>query len=200
MVRFANVSMSPSPTVTPGKLCPLVLIGFMGSGKSCVARLLAQYLNREAIDLDKCIEQIAGCTIAQLFATRGEAAFRDLETQALQTALQAPSILATGGGVITRATNREVLQSCPDALVVYLRAQPDTLAARIRRQPGKRPLIDGNGAILNMEQTQARVEQLLAERETYYEDCANLIIETDNLRPVDIAQRIVAALADRAGV
>lgn len=176
----------------------IVLIGFMGSGKSSVARLLAHDLNREAIDLDKAVEQMTGSAVAQLFATQGEAAFRALETQALQAALQTSRIIATGGGVPTQASNRALLQQAPPGTyVVYLKAQPHTLATRIRRQPGKRPLIDGR-AVLNLEQTQARVEQLLTERATHYEACAHIIVDTDNLRMIEVAQAIVTQLPKRS--
>lgn len=175
----------------------IVLIGFMGSGKSSVARLLAHYLKREAVDLDKVIEQMTGKPVAHLFATQGEAAFRALETQALQAAVQTSRIVATGGGVPTQASNRALLQQAPPGTtVVYLKAQPRTLAARIRRQPGKRPLIDG-AAVLNLEQTQARVEQLLAKRAAHYEACAHIVIDTDALRMPEVAQAIVAQLGRR---
>lgn len=191
MAKPANAMPLPN-AAPPGAI---VLIGFMGSGKSSVARLLARYLNREAIDLDKAVEQMTGSAVAHLFATQGEAAFRALETQALQDALQTSRIIATGGGVPTQASNRALLQQAPPGTcVVYLKAQPRTLATRIRRQPGKRPLIDG-GAILNLEQTQARVEQLLAERAAHYEACAHIVIDTDRLRMPEVAQAIAAQLA-----
>ena len=172
----------------------IVLIGFMGSGKSSVARLLARDLKREAIDLDKVVEQMTGRTVAQLFATQGEAAFRALETEALQAALQTSRIISTGGGVPTQAQNRTLLKQAPaGTCVVYLKAQPHTLATRIRRQPGKRPLIDG-GAVLNLAQTQARVAQLLAERAAHYEACADMIIDTDALRLPAVAQAIAKNL------
>jgi shikimate kinase len=78
--------------------------------------------------------------------------------------------------------NREILQNAArsGALVVYLQTAPATLAARIRRAPGKRPLIDGDGP-LDYEATLRRVETLMAERETFYRQCANFIVQTDQL-------------------
>jgi shikimate kinase len=161
---------------------PVVLIGFMGSGKSSVARSLARRFGVPFVDVDKRIENRAGTTIAQVFASQGEDAFRALESAALRDALREGGVIATGGGIIKRPENCELLReaSRSGALVVYLRARPDTLARRIRRQPGVRPLIDAGG-VLNMDQTRLRVEELLAQRSAAYESCANVIIDTDEL-------------------
>jgi shikimate kinase len=171
----------------------------MGSGKSSVAQRLARRLARQMVDLDARIEDAARCTIAELFATQGEAAFRALETQVLREALQRPGVIATGGGVPARAENRALLQEAArnGVLVVYLRATPDTLARRIRRQPGQRPLIDGE-RILNAEETRARVAQLLNERAPHYEACAGLTVDTDALRLNQIVARILPALRAKA--
>jgi shikimate kinase len=158
----------------------------MASGKSSVARALAKRLKCEATDVDTLIENAAGKTIPAIFAEDGEDEFRRLETKQLKAALeysQPARVIATGGGIVTRAENRIVLQDAAAAgvLVVYLRASSEVLARRIRRQPGTRPLIDG-GKILNLAQTRARVEELLAERAPLYESVANLVIESDEMR------------------
>jgi len=178
----------------PSSLVPLrsiILIGFMGSGKSSVARRLARRLKWEAVDLDQSIERAAGRRIAEIFAGDGEDAFRALETAALREALQTPSVIATGGGIVTRPENRELLREASEqgALVVYLRATPQRLVERIRRQPGKRPLIDGD-ALLNEVDTRKRVEHLLADRARFYESCADVIVDTDALRPDEVAEAI----------
>jgi shikimate kinase len=170
-----------------------VLIGFMGSGKSSIGRRLARRLRCKAIDLDHVVELRAGRSIPEIFAAEGEPAFRDLETAALAECLGESGVIATGGGVLKRAENRELLRAAAarGALVVYLRAAPAVLAHRIRRQPGKRPLIDGN-AILNEEETQLRVEHLLAERAPLYESCSSLVVDTDNLSPEQTVRQIIA--------
>ncbi len=169
----------------------IILIGFMGSGKSAVARRLAWRLRRTALDLDRRIEEAAGSKIAEIFATQGEAAFRQMEAATLREALQTSSVIATGGGIVTRPENRELLRAASQsgALVVYLRAQPERLAERIRLQPGKRPLIDGAG-VLDEEETRARVAELLAGRAEFYEACADAIIDTDTLHLDQVVDKI----------
>lgn len=184
--------------MTPLKVLsrPLLLIGFMGSGKSSVGRSVARRLNAPFVDLDARIEERAGTSIAQLFATRGEDCFRQIETQVLQDSLHQPAVIATGGGIVTREQNRQVLQRASQsgaAIVVYLRAQSETLAARIRRQPGVRPLIDGQST-LNYTQTIARVCELLAERTPLYEACADAIIDSDRHSLDEIAHAVIDTL------
>lgn len=171
---------------------PLLLIGFMGSGKSSVGRCLARHLKAPFVDLDARIEERASMPIAQLFATQGEEAFRRIETTVLGEALGQTAIIATGGGVVTREENRAMLKNASNsgaASVVYLRAQPQSLATRIRRQPGVRPLIDGQST-LDHAQTVARVQELLAARAPLYEECADFLIDTDH-RSLDEIVRII---------
>lgn len=177
----------------------IVLVGFMGSGKSSIGRRLAWRLQLEAIDLDDYIEQRAGQSIAALFAAHGEAAFRDLETAALRECLQKPGVVATGGGVLKRKQNRALLRAATEqgAIVVYLRAGPVALARRIRRQPGKRPLVAGE-AVLDEEATRRRVEQLLVERAPLYEACSSLIVDTDDLDLAQVVQQIITSLKPRS--
>lgn len=180
----------------------VVLIGFMGSGKSSIARRLAWRLKCRALDLDKRLAEQCGASIAQLFAERGEAAFRAAESAVLQDTLREATrdraVLSTGGGIVKNTANREALRVAAQqgALVVYLRARPATLAQRIRRQPGTRPLIDGE-EILDMEQTQARVEALLGERAALYEECAGAVVDTDHLALHQVVETILRRLRER---
>jgi shikimate kinase len=167
----------------------VILIGFMGCGKSSVARELSTLMKLPASDLDTKIEQAAGKTVPQIFAEDGEEAFRALETETLKAVLRESGIIATGGGVPTRAENRALLAKS-NALVVYLRTAPRTLATRIRQQPGSRPLIDA-GQVLSFKETLYVVEDLLARRETFYHECATMVIDTDKLSPRQVAQQIV---------
>jgi len=157
----------------------IVLVGLMGSGKSSVARALAFRWHCDAIDTDALIENATGLPIAEIFSRLGESEFRRIEREQLQAALEYSGVIATGGGIVTQPENRALLKAATarGVLVVYLRATPAELARRIRRQPGKRPLIDGNG-LLDLAQTEARVEELLQQREPLYESVANLIIDT----------------------
>ncbi|HVF84817.1 MAG TPA: shikimate kinase [Abditibacteriaceae bacterium] len=179
----------------------VVLIGFMGCGKTSVARRLASRLKWPSIDLDFEIEQALGTTITQFFRSHGEDAFRARETLQLRQALGQSGIVATGGGIVTREENRKLLhQSRRDGTVcvVYLRARPETLATRIRRQPGVRPLVDGE-RILNWFETRERVRLLLAERTVWYEECADLTVDGDALSCGQVA-RIIAAYVAPDGV
>lgn len=171
---------------------PLVLVGFMGCGKSSVARALASLLDCSATDTDALVELVAGMPVADIFATSGEAAFRRIETEQLEQALQAGGILATGGGILTREENRTLLKQAAEegGLVVYLRAGAEELAQRIRKQPGKRPLIDGD-EVLDLHATQARVEALLQQRAPWYTEVANLVVDTGAPGPDSVARRIV---------
>lgn len=175
---------------------PLFLIGFMGCGKSSVGRFVARRLDAPFVDLDARIEERAGTSIAQLFATQGEDVFRKIETQVLQEALHQPAVIATGGGIVTRESNREVLKNASQsggAVVVYLRAQPETLASRIRRQPGVRPLIDAQST-LSHAQTIVRVRELLAERTPWYQACADVVINSDGCALDEVARAVIEAL------
>jgi shikimate kinase len=175
----------------------ILLVGFMGCGKSSVARLLARNLGCNTCDIDTLIETAAGKSIPQIFAEEGEEAFRQQETTQLKIVLEnkgAPAVVASGGGIVTRPENRELLQNAAQngVLVVYLKASPAVLAKRIRLQPGKRPLIDGNGE-LNLQQTQERVGELLQVRSPLYESVAGLVVDTDTLSLEEVVQQIVTA-------
>jgi len=175
---------------------PIILIGFMASGKSHVARLISKHFDIPVIDLDARIEAACGTSIATVFAAHGEKYFREIETatlhQVLQEAAQKPSVIATGGGIVTNAPNRELLHRAAKdgATIIYLRATPETLASRIRQEPGKRPLIDGD-KMLNMEETQERVKVLLEGRRAFYESCATIIIDTNHHDATNVAKEIV---------
>lgn len=177
----------------------VVLIGFMASGKSHVARLISKHFDAPVIDLDARIEAACGASIASVFAAHGEKYFREKEAEALKQVLQEtaekPSIIATGGGVVTGETNRALLQQAAKdgVAVIYLRASPETLARRIRQEPGKRPLIDGD-RILNMDETQQRVKVLLEGRRAFYESSANIIVDTNDSDASNVAAEIVELL------
>ncbi len=185
------------PDSAPSAIQTVVLIGFMGCGKSCVARRLAPLLNWPASDLDQQIESAIGISIAQFFASHGEEAFRAEETRQLHEALQERGILAAGGGIVTRQENRHLLRNAQRSgivSVVYLRARPETLATRIRRQPGVRPLIDGH-RVLNWIETRERVRFLLDQRSCWYQECADLIVDSDELSANQTAQIVAAYVA-----
>lgn len=166
----------------------LLLTGFMGAGKSTVGRLVAKRADLPFVDLDDAIAREAGESVAALFASRGEAAFRALEAATLRGLLDGggPRVIALGGGaLLDPALRREALAR---ACVVALSASPRTLAART---PGKaRPLLDG------APDREARIRELLAARAPVYAE-AHARIATDGIAPVEVAARVLRAYRDR---
>jgi shikimate kinase len=154
----------------------------MGVGKSTVGRLLAQRLGRPYVDGDERIEQETGMTVGELFRTRSEQAFRDVEQRVLAEALAAeePAVIGPGGGVITRADGREALRTGP--FVVWLRARPETLVAHVGDGRG-RPLLEGSDV-------RATVERLVRERAPLYQEVADLTIDVDGLEPHQVVDQL----------
>jgi shikimate kinase len=168
---------------------PLSLIGLPGSGKSAVGREAARRLDLPFADCDKVVEQRAGCTIARLFERDGEQAFRSLEAEALVSLMDAgPSVVATGGGAVLRADNRELLRT--RSTCVYLKAEPELLWKRLRRDR-RRPL-------LQVEDAETRLHQLAEEREPLYRETAAIVVDIHGLsfdRLVDVVLDKVRALS-----
>lgn len=162
----------------------IFLTGFMGSGKSTVGKLLAGLLGCPFVDLDDLIEQREHRLIADIFATDGEPYFRDCESTVLQELSQHPAtIYATGGGLVVRNENRRQLASL--GTVVYLKASWPVLKQRLQ-QSAARPLV-------NKAKDWENVKDLLSQRQRYYEQAA-FIVDTDNLTPLQVAQKIAVEL------
>jgi len=173
----------------------LALIGYRGTGKTTVAKLLAQRLGWQAIDADVELERQAGRTIKQIFADGGEPAFRDWEEKIVaELTAKSQLVLALGGGAILREANRAAIKArCKTA---WLTANPATLLARIHADATtaeRRPNLTAAGGL-------AEIEQLLAAREPLYRDCADCIVATDDRSPESIADEILEALGSVMGV
>jgi len=155
-----------------------------GSGKSSVARRVARASGRRPVDVDAEIEREAGRPIPEIFATDGEAGFRDLETQVLRAVLESdePAVIATGGGAVLRAENRAAMRS--HGVVVWLRATPETLLARVG-DGSSRPLLAGDPL--------GNLARLAAERGDAYADAAHQVVDVDRLRFDEITRRVQAA-------
>jgi shikimate kinase/3-dehydroquinate synthase len=161
----------------------LYLVGAMGSGKTTVGELVAQRLGMFFTDLDRDVEWMAGQTIAELFAQRGEEAFRRLEREALaRTIILMDTVVATGGGVVLREENRALMRR--KGWVIYLRASPETLWQRLQHTTD-RPL-------LRTESPYETLRAVAQQREPLYQE-ADWVIDTDALAPEEVADAIVRA-------
>lgn len=162
----------------------LYLVGMMGSGKSTAGRQLAVQLGYRFLDADSCLEQVAGRSIPEIFASDGESGFRDLEAAVLnQIASWHSLVVATGGGVVTRPQNWGQMQQ---GVVIWLDAPEELLLQRLSADPTPRPLMQA-------EDPAARLAALLAERRPLYAQ-ADLHIVQDGAPPEQVAARILAEL------
>lgn len=166
-------------------LSNLVLIGFMGSGKSSVGRRLAEMTGHRFLDTDHRVSTRTGSSISSIFARHGEEYFRDLETEILEELLGVCGIvLATGGGIVLREKNRELLHRI--GTVVWLDADPDTIFERVRRNT-KRPL-------LRTEDPRKTFDELREARLPIYEEAADLRIDSTGLGHAHVAQEILRSV------
>lgn len=175
-----------------GKRRAVVLIGFMGSGKTTVGIRLSYKLRMSVEDTDKLIERKAGCSISEIFSREGEAVFRDMETNLLRELSLNPygRVLSVGGGTPMREENRELLQKC--GTVVYLRVRPETVYERIKGDT-TRPLLQCDDPL-------ARIRELLKARQEKYEACADVIVDVDDENEALVADKILAELERRQTV
>ncbi|WP_328702051.1 shikimate kinase [Alicyclobacillus fructus] len=164
----------------------VALIGFMGCGKSTVGPVLAGLLGYEFIDLDLDIQRTAGRTIPEIFEQDGEQAFRVMEAECLARCAQLSEIVvAPGGGVVIAQENRRLLRGAFHA--VYLRARPQTIAARLREEAEHRPLLRGHPL-------EERIRSLMSERSAFYDEVASQIVDVDGKSPETIAEEIACGL------
>ncbi|MEO6740283.1 MAG: shikimate kinase [Chthoniobacteraceae bacterium] len=160
----------------------IVLIGFMGTGKSTVGRMLARQLQSRFLDTDKAVEAGAHMTIPEIFAKHGEDDFRKRETAVLESLCHTRRhIIATGGGIVTVPENIPLLRSL--GLVVMLKAEPDEIYRRVSRNTA-RPL-------LQVEDPRKRVLELMAARKPLYESAAHFQVDSTRLRHEDVTAKIM---------
>jgi shikimate kinase len=153
----------------------ITLIGYRATGKTTLAKLLAQRLGWQWIDADVEIERRAGKTITQIFDQEGEPAFRDLEAQVIaDLCLRDRLVLAAGGGAPMRQENRQIMRQ--SGKVVWLKALPETILKRMSGDATtaqRRPSLTGHGPL-------DEIVHLLALREPMYRETADLTINTEN--------------------
>ena len=159
----------------------ITLTGFMGSGKTTVGKVLADFLGCPFMDLDDLIVKKAGKSIPEIFAQDGEPAFRQLEARLLRQTVEKYTentvVLALGGGAVTAPASAALLHE--KSVCIYLRATLETLLARLEGETAGRPLAD------------ASLAERLAAREPLYEETAHVIIDTDGLTPEEVADEII---------
>ena len=164
----------------------VVLIGFMGAGKSSIARELTRLTGRRCTDTDYLVIRAEGAPIPELFAQHGEEYFRDRETDALRSLQDARRlIIATGGGIVLREENVLLLRAL--GCVVWLRADEDVLFERVQRT-AKRPL-------LQTADPRATLSELLRKRDPLYAACAHLVVDTTEYAHAEVASEVVAQAA-----
>jgi shikimate kinase len=160
----------------------IIMVGFMGSGKSTVAAALGRLLDLAVIDLDDAVAEAEGRTPGELIEQEGEPAFRDVETQRLREVLKqdAPAVIALGGGAWTFAENRELIAQQSAAITVWLDAPFELCWKRITATTEKRPLA----------QTMAAGEQLYRKRQADYALADKTIPVSENDSAETIAEKI----------
>ncbi|CAA0114500.1 Shikimate kinase 1 [BD1-7 clade bacterium] len=161
----------------------IILVGPMGAGKTTIGRMLAQELGLPFKDVDHMVVEQAGADIPWIFDMEGELGFRKRETQSLLASIDGESaIIATGGGIVTQAENRKLLnlQSC----VVYLATSVE--------QQYQRTLKDKNRPLLQQSDPRQVLEDLMAIRRPLYEEVADITIETDRNRPKAVVNQIIS--------
>ncbi|MGE4513019.1 MAG: shikimate kinase [Chryseobacterium sp.] len=165
------------------------LVGYMGSGKSHISKILSEKLNFKLIDLDKEISKRNKLTIPEIFAKRGEIFFRKLEREALEEILATEEnvILSLGGGTPAYYNNMEIINA--NSKSIFLRASIATLSERLTKQKEKRPLI----ANISDEDLPEFIAKHLFERNIFYGK-AQFSVNTDNRQPDEIVVEIIEKL------
>ncbi|SRX55561.1 shikimate kinase [Aequorivita sp. CIP111184] len=170
----------------------IVLIGYMGSGKSSVGKKLAAVLGFTFKDLDSIIENQESCSITEIFSKKGEIYFRKIENEILKTTLSVPGnlILATGGGTPCYADSMSFMTETKDVVTLYLKTPLDVLSTRLFNEKLKRPLLVH---LKREEELNDFIRKHLFERAFYYNQ-ANVIIDNGSGNIADTVEKIILKL------
>ena len=170
----------------------IVLIGMRGSGKTTVGKILARKLGRELVEMDELISRKAGLSISEIVEGYGWAKFRDIEEEITSEVAKMDNIInASGGGVVTREKNIQKLKR--SGVLVWLKASVDTLVRRIGEDTERPPLVGGRTRREDIEMT-------LAERKPLYQKAADLVVDTENQTPEEVAEIVMSHLEAGKGV
>jgi len=154
-----------------------VLLGFMGAGKSTIARKL----DPDFVDMDALLEGRMGMPIARFFEEKGEAAFRQLEEEVLADLLKTDKVISTGGGIVISPRNRALLKQNPDN--IYLKADFDTLYQRISAdKDNQRPLF--------LKNSKEDLAAIFKERQAWYKEVASRVVDVARLSPEEIIEEL----------
>ncbi|XHR27000.1 MAG: shikimate kinase [Chthoniobacteraceae bacterium] len=181
-----------NPALPPAPAVNIVLIGFMGSGKSSIGRILATKLGSQLLDTDALVVEAAGMQITEIFAQKGEEAFRDYESRTLEFLRDrraSRAVIATGGGIVTQPRNVPLLHEL--GFVVLLSASEEVIYERVSRNRA-RPL-------LHTENPRETVTQLLASRAPLYDATADFTVDTTYKTHTQAADAIIAEACKRYG-
>ena len=172
----------------------LILIGFMGTGKSTLGRVLAERLHLEQVDLDEVVVQEQNMPISDIFSRYGEERFRELEHDVVcRYAAQPNLIISPGGGAVLREENRKVMREC--CTVISLLARPEVILERVNRDATVRPVLE------NRKPGQSkleRIEEVLTQRMPCYQE-ADFILDTSDAPVELLAEQVLAWLNQQAG-
>jgi len=161
----------------------IILIGFMGSGKTSIAKKISEYLDITFIDTDAYIEENQNQSINEIFTNNGEEFFRALETKILEEIIKEKNsgVIATGGGLPIRDENQKLLKGI--GKIVYLRTKAETIYQRIKD--------DNSRPLLNTPDPRQKIHDLLNERTPIYEKTADVVVDTDNKSVGQIVDEIL---------